>query len=117
MLPAIGQGALGLEASVDNSKAISALKKIDDAKTHAEVIAERALLRHLRAGCLAPVGAFATHVGKSEIELGAAVLSRDGTERIFHSRRSQASAAADLGVDLAEQMINDGADKLLARSE
>jgi hydroxymethylbilane synthase len=59
MLPAVGQGALGLECRADDAATQAALKLLDDPPSHACVLAERALLAALRAGCLAPVGAWA----------------------------------------------------------
>ena len=57
MLPAVGQGALGIECRADDAATLAALAAIDDADAHAAVLAERSLLAHLRGGCLAPIGA------------------------------------------------------------
>ncbi len=59
MLPAVGQGALGIEARADDPAVLDALAPLDHGSTHAAVLAERALLAHLAGGCLAPIGAWA----------------------------------------------------------
>src|SRR5262245_54778381 len=59
MLPAVGQGALGIETREDDDQTQSFLQPLDHTETHQAVDAERALLAALRAGCLAPVGAWA----------------------------------------------------------
>ena len=74
MLPAVGQGALGIECRDDDASTRAALTALDDSVTHAAVLAERALLAHLRGGCLAPIGAIGRATG-NQIELSAVVLS------------------------------------------
>lgn len=122
MLPAIGQGALGLECRSDDMATIEALMTINDAPSHIEVVAERALLRELRAGCLAPVGAHAK-IKDDSLHLEAVVLSQDGTERVHGEKVSEKVAggefellaAAALGVELAQTLIANGAEKLLKK--
>ena len=81
MLPAVGQGALGLETRALDVTVLRAVERLDDAETHAAVLAERSLLATLRGGCLAPVGAW------GELKLAncgslPSCLSRDGRERL-----------------------------------
>src|SRR5439155_24744490 len=59
MLPAVGQGALGLECRTDDPRTRELLMRLDDPSTHRAVLAERALLRHLGGGCQVPLGASA----------------------------------------------------------
>ena len=138
MLPAPGQGALAVESRVDDLPLLTALALLDDASTRAAVLAERALLARLEAGCAAPVGALAEVVeGEDGLELSlrAVVGSIDGLISIRRSATSKlpdraASAFTDhpvnlplaaddvavalqLGVSLAEQMLEDGAAELL----
>jgi hydroxymethylbilane synthase len=83
MLPAIGQGALGLETRSDDPRSIAAVEKLDDPLTHRAVVAERSFLATLRGGCLAPVGAFAFFEGgnlERALVLEGAILSKDGRE-------------------------------------
>ena len=118
MLPAIGQGALGLECRSEDALTIESLMSIDDAPSHIEVVAERALLRELRAGCLAPVGAHAK-IRNHALNLEAVVLSQDGTERVHGERVAEGKidleSGAALGVDLAQSLIANGAEKLLKK--
>jgi hydroxymethylbilane synthase len=58
MLPAVGQGALAIECRADDHTTRAAATILDDPQSHAAVLAERALLAHLRGGCMAPVGAY-----------------------------------------------------------
>jgi hydroxymethylbilane synthase len=113
MLPAVGQGALGIETRADDARTRDLLAPLDDFATHAAVLAERALLAALRGGCLAPVGAFARLEG-NELLLDSVVLSADGQRRITASGRSNPQAAVELGSRVAEQLIAQGASQLIA---
>ena len=81
MLPAVGQAALGLETRADDEQTILAISALDHPATHAAVIAERGLLRSMRAGCLAPLAAH-TSVTEHSIQIEARVFSMDGQEMI-----------------------------------
>jgi hydroxymethylbilane synthase len=113
MLPAVGQGALGIEARADDTQTRQLLAPLNHEATHQSVIAERSLLAALRGGCLAPVGAWG-RVENGLLHLDAVVLSGDGRERIAASASNHPSAAADLGEQVAEQLIAQGAEKLIA---
>jgi hydroxymethylbilane synthase len=113
MLPAVGQGALAIESRADDAATRAALAPLDHAETHAAVTAERTLLFALRAGCLAPVGAWA-RLETAELVLDAVVLGPDGQRKIAASRRGPAAAAADLGQSAAEELLAAGAAELIA---
>ncbi len=135
MLPAPGQGALGIEARAGDVSLLAALQLLDDAATRACVLAERALLARLEAGCAAPVGALAEVVegeDGTELSLRAVVGSIDGLIAIRRSATlrlpglalvdqlvstalapADADAALQLGRSLAEQMLDDGAAELI----
>jgi hydroxymethylbilane synthase len=115
MYPAVGQGALGIECRLDDSATISLLVKLDDPTARSRVTAERALLGHLRAGCHAPVGA-ATRIEGVQLVLEAVVCSPDGKQRVFAEGRGLAVNAAPLGDDVAERLLHQGADRLIAIS-
>ncbi len=123
--PAVSQGALGLQVREDDHAAESALAALDHAPSHAAVCAERACLAALAGGCLAPIGAWA-RVASGRLLLGACVLEetagavrrivsegetpvRDGNEV------SLRAAAAALGVRLAADLRDRGADAMLER--
>lgn len=81
MLPAPGQGALGIEVRGDDTDAAQAARRLDHMESHASVIAERKLLANLHGGCLAPIAAFA-EVRDGRLAMSAVVLSSDGSRRI-----------------------------------
>lgn len=114
MLPAVGQGALGLEARADDQRTIDALTRLNERETEASVIAERSLLATLRAGCLAPVGAWG-RVDSGQLELDAVVLSEDGQERLAVNVVGDVTAAESLGKQAAEALIEKGAQTLIDR--
>jgi len=135
MLPAPGQGALGVETRLDDLPLVAALGLLDDPATRASVLAERALLARLEAGCAAPVGALAEVVeGEDgpELSLRAVVGSIDGRISVRRSATlrlpglalfdqqvvpplsaADAAAATRLGRSLAEQMLDEGAAELI----
>lgn len=115
MLPAVGQGALGLETRRGEDSTIAAVARLDDGDTHAAVVAERVLLAALRAGCLAPVGAWARVAG-AELKLDAVVLSPDGSKRIAAATSGALDSAETIGEEAARQLLEQGADSLIAES-
>jgi hydroxymethylbilane synthase len=112
MLPAVGQGALGLECRTKDKETCSLVAKINDPPTAWAVRAERAMLRELGGGCHVPIGA-ATVVTPSELTLRGAVLSPDGTRRIEAQITGPLQAAEDLGQKLAKDLWKQGAKSLL----
>lgn len=121
MLPAPGQGALGLECREGDARVIAALAQLDDADTRAAVTAERAVLGALEAGCAAPVGALAEIVeepdGSLEISLRAFVGAPDGS---FELRRSDVGSYDDpvaVGEALARTLLDDGAGAVIPPRE
>lgn len=115
MLPAVGQGALGIECRDRDAATRSALAALNDVATHAAVIAERALLAHLLGGCLAPVGAWG-RVEHSQLHLTAVVLSADGRQRIEETSVAPPSDARELGRRVADALLARGAAQLIAAS-
>jgi hydroxymethylbilane synthase len=115
MLSAVGQGALAIETRADDEKTQSLLAPLDHGETHQSVRTERALLAELRAGCLAPVGAWG-RVEKGQLVLDAVVLSPDGTKRLSASGSSELTSAAALGKRVAANLLSQGAAELIAQS-
>jgi hydroxymethylbilane synthase len=113
MMPAVGQGALGIECRADDAAALTVLKSIDDAETHAAVLAERSLLAHLSGGCLAPIGALG-QVQNGFLQLVAVVLSPDGSERLAASDAAPAEDAERLGEHVAHTLLAQGAAELIS---
>ncbi len=116
MLPAVGQGALGIECRSDDESTREVLARLIDRATLHAVLAERAVLSTLRAGCHAPLGVW-TRADADSLRLTAVVLSLDGVQR-FESERHAAVAsdadAVDLGRVVAEDLVAQGAAALLA---
>jgi hydroxymethylbilane synthase len=115
MLPAVGQGALAIEARSDDARTQEVLAPLDDFATHQGVLAERTLLFDLRAGCLAPVGAFGRVMG-GRLVLDAVVLSPDGQRRLAASGSTDIAAAVALGQQVAADLLDQGAADLIAAS-
>jgi hydroxymethylbilane synthase len=115
MLPAVGQGALGIETRVDDPQTIAAAKHLNHSPSQLAVLAERALLAELRGGCLAPIGAWARLEGAT-LQLSAAVLSADGRERLLAQACSVPDQATELGHRVAAQLRAQGADRLVDQS-
>lgn len=113
MLPAVGQGALGIEVRADDETTIAAVTKLDHKFTRLACIAERALLRSLGGGCQLPIAAYAV-VRDQRIRLDGLVADTQG-ERIVRDRVSGGLAEAEeLGRRLGEQLLARGARELLA---
>lgn len=112
MLPAIGQGALGLETRSDDADAGATLAPLDDRETHAAVTAERALLAALRGGCLAPVGAWG-RIEDGRLRLNAVVLSQDGAQRISAEAAGDLATSSALGERVAADLLAQGAGALI----
>jgi hydroxymethylbilane synthase len=114
MLPAIGQGALGVECRADDYSARQLLERLNDASTHQAVLAERAFLRALGGGCLVPIGAVTT-IDAEVLSLRGVVLSPDGGERIEGTVRGPLRESERMGEQLASDLLERGAKSLLTR--
>jgi hydroxymethylbilane synthase len=113
MLPAVGQGAIGVEIRADDSAALNVVTKLDHEATRVACTAERALLRALGGGCQLPIAAHAMVFGR-QLRLDGLVASRDG-KRIVRDHLSGSSENAEqLGADLANRLLESGAKELLA---
>jgi hydroxymethylbilane synthase len=116
MIPAVGQGALGIETRADDVSTQQLLEQLNHAPSRAAVTAERALLAALRGGCLAPVGAWARIESNGQLKLEAVVLSLDGRQRLEASSSDSADQAEALGQRVAAELDRQGAAKLIAAS-
>ena len=112
MLPAPGQGALGIEIRSDRREVEELVKAVDDAASHQAVEAERALLRALGGSCRVPVGALAV-VEEETLKLEGVVLSPDGLKAVRKQVTGSRRAAERLGSELASHLRAVGADRLL----
>jgi hydroxymethylbilane synthase len=113
MLPAVSQGALGIETRDGDAETNALVSRLDDTRTRAAVLAERALLRALGGGCQVPIAAHATVKG-DVLRLDGLVASLDGREVIRDRIEGDAAEAAHVGEALAARMLERGAGVLLA---
>ena len=116
MVPAVGQGALAIEAREGDDRAEKLLLPLSDAAATAEITAERAVLENLSGGCQVPIGAHAKHID-GELSLIGAVCHPDGTQRIVESGTGTPDTAQHLGSVVAEKLRNSGATELLKEQE
>jgi hydroxymethylbilane synthase len=112
MCPAIGQGALAIEARREDRRTIGALAPLEDRAARLEATAERALLARLGAGCQVPVGGWARLAG-DRLRLLAMVASPDGTELVRTVLEGPASEPSELGRRAAEDLLSRGAGRIL----
>ncbi len=116
MLPAPGQGALALECRSDRTDLLELLGTVDDAATRRAVTAERSILAVLEAGCSAPVGTYAAEIDE-KLHLTATVAAYDGSRQIRLSASGHPDAAEQLGRDLADRLLAQGADQLMGERD
>ncbi|MCH2202307.1 MAG: hydroxymethylbilane synthase [Fuerstiella sp.] len=107
ILPAVGQGALGVECRSDDEAVRELLSAVTDKATLHAVTAERSLLRTLRAGCHAPLGAW-TDIKEERLTLIGVLLSIDGKTRLEATATGECHDAEQIGKDVAQQLIEAG---------
>ena len=113
-LPAAGQGAVGIECRIDDEEVKALLAPLADATTTTCVLAERAMNTRLQGGCQVPIGGYAIEQN-GEVFLRALVGETDGSAIIRAEGKSAVENAEALGVSIAEQLLAQGADKILAK--
>lgn len=112
LLPAAGQGAMGIECRNDNPELIDLLAKLACQTTTQCVIAERMVITKLQGSCQVPLASFC-HVENNELHLNAMVARHDGSEKITASQSAPLHLASQLGFDVAKQLIDKGAQIIL----
>jgi len=112
MLPAVGQGALGLEIRADNIKIKEILAKINHMPTYTEVTSERSFLRHLGGGCRLPIAALGKMEG-DKLSLEGLVAAPQGSSIIRDKVQGAVFEAEELGKQLAKIILERGGKKLL----
>lgn len=113
-LPAVGQGALGLECRLDDQELIDLLAPLNHADSWDRVRAERALNRRLEGGCQVPIAAYALLEDDDTLWLRGLVGSVDGKEILRVEGRAPRAEGERLGRELAEDLLALGADRILA---
>ncbi len=112
MLPAVGQGAIGLECRSDDTATKDALAALTDSDTFRRVQAERAMLYALGGGCLVPIGA-TSKVLDGVLTVRGAVLSADGRRRVVATHTGPAETPLAVGQELAAMLLAEGAAEIL----
>lgn len=114
ILPANGQGAVGIECRINDEQVQKWLSVLEHAETRQRVLAERALNRTLQGGCQVPIGAYA-EVDGDQIHLRGLVGSLDGKEIIRAEINGHVDDAESMGVTLANELLSKGADAILTQ--
>jgi hydroxymethylbilane synthase len=112
MLPAVGQGAIGLECREDDEETQNLVEAVTDPATWSAVLAERTMLYALGGGCLVPIGAW-SQVANGMLTLRGTVLSPDGKRRIVGTQRGVSDKPLGVGNELAAELLLAGARELL----
>jgi len=114
-LPAAGQGAVGIECRIDDQPIQELLKPLHHLNTANCVIAERAMNRRLQGGCQVPIGCFAELDSAAEtLQVRGLVGSLDGKTLLTDDIQGPAASAEQLGQDLADKLLAQGAGEILA---
>jgi hydroxymethylbilane synthase len=113
LLPAVGQGALGIEMRADDDTTGKLLKPLEDYATRQCTTAERTLLRRLEGGCQVPIGAWA-RISEGTLYLDAVVGSLNGDTIVRGKRSGKPENAEAIGTGLAEELLEKGAADILA---
>ncbi|MEG3128902.1 hydroxymethylbilane synthase [Pantoea cypripedii] len=112
-LPAVGQGAVGIECRLDDAELITLLQALNDGDTAVCVRAERAMNTRLEGGCQVPIGSFAVLEEGDQLWLRGLVGSPDGSQMITGERRGPRDQAEKMGISLAEELLENGARDIL----
>ncbi len=113
MLPANGQGAVGIECRSDDSALHALLAPLECKTTRVRVFAERAMNRALEGGCQVPIGSYAEIESDGQVFLKGLVGAVDGSVILRAEVRGSAENAEALGNSLAQTLLTQGADKIL----
>lgn len=111
-LPAVGQGAVGIECRLDDEQTIALLKPLEHSETRYRVTAERAMNLALQGGCQVPIGSFAL-LREEQLYLRGLVGSLDGSTIIRKEITGPKDQAQELGENLAKMLLDAGAESIL----
>ena len=111
-LPAIGQGALGIETRMEDEEVEKQIRFLNDPPSAIAISSERAFLKKLGGGCQVPIAAFGQIVG-STLQIDGMVGTIDGKRLVRHRVEGSIEEAESLGIELAEILMNKGAEEIL----
>ncbi|MDR3108942.1 MAG: hydroxymethylbilane synthase, partial [Planctomycetaceae bacterium] len=112
-LPAVAQGAIGIEIREDDTATADVIAAINDEPTFAAITAERAFLRKLQGGCLAPIAAIGNVDDAGKLRLCGRILTVDGGQMLEGDLVGETENADGLGIGLAEILLERGADEIV----
>lgn len=112
LLPAMGQGALGIEARINDNRTNEFISWLDHSDTHIAVNAERALVDALNGSCQVPIGSYAT-IDNNIITVRGLVASLDGKTIYQQKKTGPLSDAINIGENLGKELLEMGADEVL----
>ena len=114
-VPAPGQGIVAIETREGDTATRDVVSRISDADAAAALDAERAVVEALGGGCQTPIGALATMVDRSSLELIGVVASLDGSRVIRATARASVADANELGLRVGQELMAKGANEILAQ--
>jgi len=115
MLPAPGQGALGIECREEDAAVRKLLGRLEDADSRLSVEAERSMLALLHGGCSVPVGGWG-RIEEGQLVLDGLVANLDGTQVLRATAKGASAAAVNVGSRVAEQLLEQGAAEIIAEA-
>lgn len=113
-LPAMGQGAVGIECRIDDEEILKLIEPLNHAETRVRVLAERAMNLRLNGGCQVPIAGYAVLEG-DEVYMRGLVGEPDGSKTYRAEGRAQAPDSEALGIRIAEELLEQGAGEVLAK--
>jgi len=114
MVPAVGQGVIGVVVRKYDEEVISLLERVNHVETHAAISAERECLRTLGGGCQVPIGVHAV-CSSGRITVTGRIIGLDGSEKVEKTLKGKIEEAENIGRRLAVHMKMAGGDELLAK--
>ena len=111
-LPAVGQGIVGIECRQEDAAIMELLSTLNNEQSNQCLLAERRMNEVLNGGCQVPIAGYAV-LEKDEIWLRGLVAEMDGSKLLFEEARAKASQAVDLGTEVAEGLLRQGANTIL----
>ena len=112
IMPAVSQGAIAIETRLNDPEVDELMEKLNHLDTWNTVVAERAFLAHLEGGCQVPLGCY-SRVENGTLSMSGFVASIDGKQYIREDVSGEMSKGAELGVQMAEKMLEKGAKEIL----
>jgi hydroxymethylbilane synthase len=113
-LPAVGQGAVGIECRIDDQRVLELIKPLNHSDTADRVKAERAMNLALEGGCQVPIGSYCVITQDNQLYLRGLVGKPDGTQIIRAEIRGEREQAVEMGEELAAELLKAGAQEILA---